>query len=51
MSARAGEWKFEGARRAPNLVRLCLVALVLFGFCLPAQAADLLNRVKNQTNG
>ena len=37
-----------GARRAPNLVRVCLAALVPFGFCLPAQAADRLDRVKHQ---
>lgn len=38
-----------GARRVPNLGRFCLVALLfLFGFCLPAQGADLLDRVKNQ---
>jgi hypothetical protein len=48
MSARAGEWKLGGARRAPNLVRVCLAALVPFGFCLPAQAADRLDRVKHQ---
>ena len=37
-----------GARRAPNLVRVCLAALVRFGFCLAAQAADRLDRVKHQ---
>jgi len=48
MGAMAGEWKAGGARWAPNLGRLCLVALVLLGFCLPAPAADLLDRVKSQ---
>ena len=38
MSARAGEWKLGGAWRGPNLVRVCL----------PAQAADRLDRVKHQ---
>jgi len=35
-------------RWAPNLGRLCLVVLLLLGFCLPAPAAHLLERVKNQ---
>jgi pilus assembly protein CpaC len=48
MSATAREWKVGGARRASHRGRLCLVILVLFGFCLPAQAADLLDRIKNQ---
>jgi len=48
MSAMAKEWKVEGARWAPNLGKLCLMALLLFGFCLPVQGADLLDRVKNQ---
>jgi pilus assembly protein CpaC len=37
-----------GAGWASHLGRLCLVILVLFSFCLPAQAADLLDRVRNQ---
>ncbi len=48
MSATARELKMGRARWAPNLGKLCLVALSLFGFCLPAQGADLLERVKNQ---
>ncbi len=40
---RAGE-----ARRVPNLGRLCLGILLLLASCLPAQGADLLDRVKNQ---
>ncbi|MDP1761797.1 MAG: pilus assembly protein N-terminal domain-containing protein, partial [Deltaproteobacteria bacterium] len=50
MSATARDWKVGGAGWALNLGKLCLVALVLFGFCLPAPApaADLLDRVKNQ---
>ncbi len=48
MNATAQEWKAGGARRASHLGRLCLVTLFLFGFCLPAQAADLMDRVRNQ---
>jgi pilus assembly protein CpaC len=48
MGVRAGEEKLGGARRAPNLIGLCLVALVLLGFWLPAQGADLLDRVRDQ---
>ena len=45
----AREGKVGEARWVPNLGRLCLVVLLLlFGFCLPAQGADLLDRVKNQ---
>jgi len=44
--ARAG--KVEEAPWSPHLGRLCLAILLLFGFCLPAPAADLLDRVKNQ---
>ena len=48
MSATARELRMGGGRWAQNLAKLCLVALFLFGFCLPAQGADLLDRVKNQ---
>jgi pilus assembly protein CpaC len=48
MSAMAREWKTAGARWVLNLGRVCLVGLILFGFCLPAQAVDLLDRVKDQ---
>ena len=48
MSATGREWKVGEARRASHLGRLCLVFLVLIGFCLPAQASDLLDRVRNQ---
>ena len=48
MSAMAGERKEDGAKWAQNLGRVCLVAMILFGFCLPAQGADLLDRVKSQ---
>ena len=48
MIAMAREGKLERARWTPNLGRLCLAVLLLFGFCLPAQGADLLDRVKNQ---
>ena len=42
------DWKVGGAGWALNLGKLWLVALFLFGLCLPAQGADLLNRVRNQ---
>jgi pilus assembly protein CpaC len=48
MSAMARERKTGEGRRAQSLFRLYLTALVLFAFCLPAQAADLLDRVQNQ---
>jgi pilus assembly protein CpaC len=44
----ARDWKAGGAAWALNLGKLWLAALVLFGLCLPAQAADLLDRVRNQ---
>jgi pilus assembly protein CpaC len=44
--ARAG--KIGEAPWTPNLGRLCLAIMLLFGFCLPAQGADLLDRVNNQ---
>lgn len=48
MSAMAREGKVGGAGLALNLGKLWLAAVVLFGFCLPVQAADLMDRVRNQ---
>jgi len=44
--ARAG--KVGEAPWTPNLGRLCLAILLMFGFCLPAQGAGRLDGVKNQ---
>jgi pilus assembly protein CpaC len=48
MGATAREWEVGEARWASHLGRLCLVTLVLCGFCLPVQAAGLLDRVRDQ---
>ena len=44
--ARAG--KVGEAPWSPHLGRLCLAILLWFGFCLPAQGADLLDRMNSQ---
>lgn len=48
MSAMVRGGKVREARWARNLGKLCLTVLLLFCFCYPASAADLLGQVRNQ---